>query len=125
MRRPLSTKAFGLTLSSMFNLGLMIVFATASVGCGTIQNVRRECHPETKCPAVYGGTKQDLALGMDVLMDTSCGHAGLPGCVIQKVFVAPYLLTVDLALSAIADTFTLPLMIGIARDQKEVRNETE
>jgi Protein of unknown function (DUF1375) len=61
---------------------------------------------------VYGGVLFDARHGLDLFTDSSCGHAGLPGCVLQKGIVAPYFWLVDLPVSAVFDTLTLPLTIG-------------
>jgi uncharacterized protein YceK len=44
----------------------------------------------------------------EVLGDCTGGHGGLPGRVVQILLVGPVVLAVDLPLSAVADTLTLP-----------------
>jgi uncharacterized protein YceK len=99
MRRELS--AWLVTVLAIYGAG----------GCGTVQNLRGS---QAGMPyrQMYGGVAFDAKQGLDLLTDPTCGHAGPPGCVLQKAILAPYLWTVDLALSAVLDTLTLPITVA-------------
>ena len=107
----------------MSKLVLPIVVAVAFGGCGTISNLRGNCR-DPGCPKSYGGVSDDIDWGWDVLTDSSCGHGGLPGCIVQKLIVAPYVLTVDLPLSVVGDTLTLPSTMNAPHEQPEGGMET-
>src|SRR5262245_16820208 len=83
-------------------------------GCGTMANFRGS---QTGMPyrQMYGGVVFDARHGLGLLTDRTCGHGGVPGCVLQKGILCPYFWTVDLALSAVLDTLTLPITVGTPR----------
>jgi uncharacterized protein YceK len=87
-------------------LALCSIWAIA--GCGTVENLRGT-DEDIKTGRPFGGVRYDVEAAVTMLEDTSGGHGGLLGRSLQLV-LGPYLLLVDLPLSAVADTLTLPLV---------------
>jgi uncharacterized protein YceK len=80
-------------------------------GCGTLVNLSNEGDPAPemkKLPmGVYGGVRTDAQLGKSYLKESFSGR--YPGWAsIYGFSVGSYLLSVDLPLSAVGDTLTLP-----------------
>jgi uncharacterized protein YceK len=96
---------------------VVVILATCGismmVGCGTVQNLRGgdQYIPSGR---VYGGVRYDIEKGIGLLIDGSGGCAGLSGRALQLI-IGPCLLMVDLPLSAVADTVTLPICQGYLR----------
>lgn len=77
-------------------------------GCGTFKNLQgKDEYIPTGRP--YGGVRYDYESSMEMLADHTGGHGGVLGRSLQLV-VAPYLLLVDLPLSAVGDTLTLHII---------------
>jgi uncharacterized protein YceK len=92
-----------------FLLAVATCAACAAGGCGTVENLQgTDRSIPTGRP--YGGVRYDAELGMAMLADTSGGHGGLLGRSVQLLVLAPYFLAVDLPLSAVGDSLTLPLV---------------
>lgn len=78
-------------------------------GCGTIDNIRRPVMPapnstDAQVCRVYGGVRGHWAAIADYpWRDTPC---------VLDYIVLPAMAVVDLGLSAVGDTFTLPYTIG-------------
>jgi uncharacterized protein YceK len=108
-------------------LGVLLVFALG--GCGTVNNLRSPPKKDKDSPnaevvgtkAVYGGVGLDARVGTELLAaafgkerqaQESLFVAAVDGpC---KVGVGAWLLAVDLPLSAVADTLTLPVTVPAA-----------
>ncbi len=90
-------------------LGLFAIALVCS-GCGTVMNLEDKPttylrrYPGTEANRVYGGVRIDAERGCD-LFDLD-------------PLVATYVWAVDLPLSAVADTITLPITIKSALDRK-------
>ena len=109
---------------------LAAVLATALSGCGTLVNC---ANPEGKSPrAIYGGVRLDARNGMDHLNEAFSGNAPsfskLPKPpdpardFAVKTFCAGCgiaMLAVDLPVSAVADTLTLPVTVPSTLMQKQ------
>lgn len=88
---------------------LAIGACALSLSCGTFRNFYNDTDdPDLPHRQPYGGVQIDIILGVDMFDDERCGSARWPACVLQRVFVGPYLLSIDLVASALADTLTLP-----------------
>jgi uncharacterized protein YceK len=87
---------------------IAILAGALSVSCGTFRNFYNDTDRELPHRAPYGGVRIDVLLGVDMYDDERCGSGRWPACILQRTVVGPYLLTIDLAASAIADTVTLP-----------------
>ncbi len=104
-------------------MGLAAVLALAAGGCGTMNNLHPPAKADPEAPApvprsVYGGVALDARVGgkwlaapftaerlpqvslVESAVDSTC-----------KVGIAAWVLAVDLPLSAVADTLTLPVTI--------------
>jgi uncharacterized protein YceK len=110
-------------------MGLGTVLAFALGGCGTVNNLRPPPKKDKEdantqalgTRAVYGGVGLDArtaaawlagAFGTEPQPQESLTSAALDGpC---KVGIGAWLLAVDLPLSALADTLTLPLTVSAA-----------
>jgi uncharacterized protein YceK len=80
-------------------------------GCGTVQNLTGG--PSGTDPArPYGGVATDVKLAATCLTDSSGGHGGLAGRIAQVCVVVSYLLLIDLPLSYVGDSITLPFTYG-------------
>jgi uncharacterized protein YceK len=79
----------------------MALAVAALAGCGTCINLGGEPLTGGGTREVYGGVAWDASVVSNTLQD-----GGLP-----YILVGAYLLAVDLPLSAVADTLTLPLTI--------------
>ncbi len=100
-------------------------------GCGTMVNCLSVNGPAAK--EIYGGVKQDAQSGSDHLVEAfsrQCpsfsgypGNPSLGGQVLMKSFCAGCglcMLAVDLPVSAVTDTLTLPLTIpATAKKRKD------
>jgi uncharacterized protein YceK len=80
-------------------------------GCGTVLNLTAGCwHGKvdqgTCSPEVYGGVHRDL----DCAAESLVLHSPLPE-VLGGLVQVPVILCIDLPLSAVADTLTLPLTL--------------
>jgi uncharacterized protein YceK len=84
-------------------------------GCGTVGNLTGG-PSGAEPPHAYGGVRLDVESAAANLTDSSGGHGGLPGRLVQVCVVAPYLLLIDLPLSVVGDTLTLPLSEGTANN---------
>lgn len=88
---------------------LLVVAGALAVSCGTFRNFYNDTDiPDLPSRQPYGGVRIDIILGVDMYSDERCGSGRWPACILQRVFVGPYLLTLDLAASALTDTLTLP-----------------
>jgi len=86
-----------------------ICWSCGACGCGTFENLRGE-DPYVPTERVYGGVRYDFEKSMIMLADTSGGHGGWLGRSAQ-LLLGPYLLLVDLPISAVGDTLTLPILL--------------
>ena len=81
-----------------------IIICSIAGGCGTLVNLPEAEYPGMLKPDVtrlpYGGVRMDAAIGSDCLLSPPYG-----------VPVGAYILFVDLPLSAIGDTLTLPYVL--------------
>jgi uncharacterized protein YceK len=117
--------------------GLAAVLAVALGGCGTMNNLRppekgdRE-EPAPAGPSVYGGVGLDARVGakwlaaafaaerlpqvsfLESAVDSTC-----------KVGIGTYVLAVDLPLSAVADTLTLPVTIPAMQSKPQRRTPAD
>jgi uncharacterized protein YceK len=89
---------------------LLPVFACGlSLSCGTFRNFYNDTNrDDLPHRQPYGGVRIDVILGVEMFSDERCGDGGWPACVLERVFVGPYLLSLDLLASAVLDTVTLP-----------------
>jgi uncharacterized protein YceK len=98
--------------------GSLLMLATFTVlpGCGTVANLRSS--EDTAAPMkIYGGVVADVESSKNLLTDETGGHGGLSGRALELA-IAPYLLLIDLPLSAIADSLTLPIVINAAKSDE-------
>jgi uncharacterized protein YceK len=96
------------------------VVASALSGCGTVHNF---CGDKADAPQyeVFGGVRSDVSVGVEHLhFDPTVDHGDYPArtCADPTVqFCAKaigwYLLAVDLPLSAVGDTLTLPVTLPV------------
>jgi uncharacterized protein YceK len=94
---------------------LVLCAICLAAGCGTVKNLEgTDAYIPTR--RVYGGVRYDAQVAITMLGDTSGGHGGLTGRLIQLT-LSPYVLLVDLPLSAIGDTLTLPLVYPKLEEQ--------
>ncbi len=107
-------------------VGLGVAFAFALAGCGTVNNLRPQRKPDKDnpnaaalgCKGVYGGVGLDARVGTAMLagafstepqpQESLLASALDAPC---KMGIAAWLLAVDLPLSAVADTLTLPVTV--------------
>jgi hypothetical protein len=88
---------------------LVVVACALSASCGTFRNFYNDTNlPDLPYRQPYGGVQIDVILGVEMFTDEDCGRRGWPACVLQRVLVGPYLLSLDLLASALLDTVTLP-----------------
>lgn len=88
---------------------LVGVVAVLSASCGTFRNFHNDTdRDDLPHRQPYGGVRIDVILGVDMFSEARCTDRGWEACVLQRVFVGPYLLSLDLLLSAVLDTATLP-----------------
>jgi uncharacterized protein YceK len=106
--------------------GLAAVLAFALGGCGTMNNLRPPEKADKEAPApvpqaVYGGVGLDAQVGAkwlaapfvaERLPQVSLLESAVDGTC--KVGIGAYVLAIDLPLSAVADTLTLPVTIPAA-----------
>jgi uncharacterized protein YceK len=89
-------------------LGMLALTLSAGSGCGTVMNLEDkpaiglQRPPGTPANRVYGGVRLDADRGWDALSDGSNPALGM------------YLWFVDLPLSALGDTVTLPITLRAA-----------
>ena len=106
--------------------GLAGALACALGGCGTANNLLmpeklEKGQPPGPVPAhVYGGVALDARVGSAWLTAPFLGQLPAEVSPVEravdttcKVAIATYLLSVDLPLSAVADTVTLPLTLAV------------
>jgi uncharacterized protein YceK len=116
---------------------LAAVLAVALGGCGTMNNLRPpekgdKESPAPAGPSVYGGVGLDAQVGakwlaaafmaerlpqvsfLESAVDSTC-----------KVGIGAYVLAVDLPLSAVADTLTLPVTIPAMRNKAQGRTPAD
>lgn len=85
-------------------------------GCGTLLHISSphgnpDCDPSK--PEIYGGVSQDVNWAWQLRSDAPSGS--YPAAVkIAQLVVAPCVLCIDLPLSAVADTLTLPVTLRSA-----------
>ena len=86
--------------SRVITFGLALFSLT---GCGTVSNLENDCSP-------YGGIAETMTAGKSRLE-----HIGEGKCIppVYDYAAATYLFAIDLPLSAIGDTLTLPITIPI------------
>lgn len=88
---------------------LVVVAGALSASCGTFRNFHNDTdRDDLPHRQPYGGVRIDVILGVDMFSEERCANRGWEACVLQRVFVGPYLLSLDLLLSAVLDTATLP-----------------
>jgi uncharacterized protein YceK len=119
---------------------LVVVLTPAAVGCGTFINLIPEHHkygrPGPRPLKVYGGVQTDFDFGTETMAKAFQGEQPRSLGPVAKVLGAGYIagmgawfLVVDLPLSAVADTLTLPVTIPAAmkNDQADAQtgNRTE
>ena len=63
-------------------------------------------------PRVFGGVRLDVKAAANYLGDATGGQGGLPGRACQVCVLAPYFPLIDLPLSRVGDTLTLPWADG-------------
>lgn len=99
---------------------IVTAFLVATVpllsGCGTLLNISFP-HGNPDCdhsnPEIYGGVSEDVNWAWQLLSDAPSGS--YPAAVkIAQLVVAPCVLCIDLPLSAVADTLTLPVTVRSA-----------
>jgi uncharacterized protein YceK len=101
-------------------LALWAICAVCAVpGCGTVQNLR-DSAADPPAARVYGGVRYDIEGSTNDLTDMDGGHGGLPGLLVERV-LGTYLLLVDLPLSAVGDTLTLPITWAASKEQHEAK----
>ena len=101
---------------------LAAVFVTAFSGCGTVVNCINGDHPAAR--EIYGGVKQDAQNGSHHLVEAFSGPAPnfskipKPPNIVSDFAAKSYcagrgvgMLAVDLPVSAVTDTLTLPLTV--------------
>lgn len=93
--------------------------ALAGSGCGTVSNLRRASSPFDDRPEVYGGVQEDVHWGSHLLAHGVGGWDGLLGRA-ASLAMAPYVFCIDLPLSAVGDTLTLPVAIRASREPEAV-----
>jgi uncharacterized protein YceK len=85
-------------------------------GCGTVNNLSGGQAP-------YGGVQQDAKAGSKNLIDWRDGYWRVPGGYAippsLSLLASAYLLGVDLPLSAVADTLTLPFTVAVAWQKED------
>lgn len=86
---------------------LVVVACALSASCGTFRNFYNDTDYELPYRQPYGGVQIDVIMGVDMFSDERCDRSW-PSCFLQRVFVGPYLLSLDLVGSALLDTVTLP-----------------
>jgi uncharacterized protein YceK len=98
---------------------VFLLAATVPVlsGCGTVVNLSRPggnpFYEFRSQPEIYGGVCEDMRWAWTLVSDSPSGSYPVAGKVAQLV-VAPCVLCIDLPLSAVADTLTLPLTVRSA-----------
>jgi uncharacterized protein YceK len=107
-------------------VGLGAAIAFALVGCGTVNNLRPQRKPDKDNPnaaalgvkGVYGGVGLDARAATAMLAGVFSTEAQPQESLLVsamdapcKVGIATWLLAVDLPLSAVADTLTLPMTV--------------
>jgi uncharacterized protein YceK len=102
---------------------LAAVLAFAAGGCGTMNNLRPPPKADKEAPAVvprsvYGGVALDARVGANWLAAPFVGERLPQVSMVEsavdstcKMGIAAYVLAVDLPLSAVADTLTLPVTV--------------
>lgn len=111
---------------------LAAVFAAALVGCGTVTNCVSGDHRAAR--EIYGGVRQDAHNGSRHLTEAFTGPAPCFSKIpkppnVARDFVAKSfcagcgvgMLAVDLPVSAVADTLTLPLTVSATLMKKKPR----
>jgi uncharacterized protein YceK len=105
-----------MTRRSLLLLFLAAAFPLLS-GCGTVLNLARPggnpFYEFQSQPKMYGGVCEDVRWAWTLVSDSPGGSYPIAGKVAQLV-VAPCVLCIDLPLSAVADTLTLPLTVRSA-----------
>src|SRR5260370_727692 len=100
---------------------LLMVALSAATGCGTMMNLDTSSAAFGMIPTqrVYGGIQSDVELAdRNFQMASEGGGEG-----VARGVVGAYLLLVDLPLSLVGDTLTLPVTIpAAARHEEAERN---
>ena len=100
-------------MAKRFAGGLAVLVMAAVSGCGTTMNLAEGSGPfqfaEAAGPRVYGGVRYDAAMGSLWLLGGFLEPALAP--------LGLYVLAVDMPLSFIGDTLTLPWTVGAAVDR--------
>jgi uncharacterized protein YceK len=92
---------------------LLVATSCFGNGCGTVRNLA------SGDPDIYGGTQKDVKL---VMTPGALRNSGNPvGITVGPILAAA--VVADVGLSAVADTVTLPLVIGM-RQNKNGSNES-
>src|SRR5262249_16167514 len=105
-------------MSRANRLALLVICATCVVpGCGTVQYLS-DSATESEGARPYGGVRYGVEGSTSLLMDTTGGHGGLPGFLVGK-FLGTYWLLVDLPLSVVGDTLTLPVVWAKSMEQRK------
>ena len=84
--------------------------AVTGMGCGTMGNLHRDQPPFCERPTIYGGIREDVSWGSGLLAHGFGGWDGLLGRAVSLA-VVPYVFCIDLPLSAVGDTLTLPITV--------------
>jgi uncharacterized protein YceK len=118
-------------------VGLGAVLAFALAGCGTVNNLRPQPKKDKDNPnaealggkGIYGGVGLDARVGAAMLAGAFTTEAQPQESLMVsamdapcKVGVAAWLLAVDLPLSAVADTLTLPVTVPATLKNKGQAN---
>jgi uncharacterized protein YceK len=111
--------------------GPLIVLLAVTVplsGCGTAINLCRgspylvpadpHTNPTGK-PEIYGGVYEDAILAWKLLTDSPSDSYPVADRVAELLVYAPGVLCIDLPLSGVADTLTLPLTVRSALHENE------
>src|SRR4051794_14950700 len=94
-------------------------------GCGTLMNLPdlsgMEVLDMTPDQRVYGGVLRDAEFGAESLKNTVSAEG--KGGRLDSLVASAYLLLVDLPLSAVGDTLTLPITLRASQKRSERMND--
>ena len=103
-------------MANAYVLAILCCSVMVLSGCGTVTNLKgNDPYATTGIP--YGGVQYDLDQAVGFLTYSPCSHDTCLG--LMLVPCAAVFFVVDIPLSAIGDTITLPLLPAKSMDLKE------
>lgn len=111
----------------MTRLSLLLCLLLPAVGCGTMSNMKGSPYagvaPSGAAPELYGGVGNDLRWVVEEVEKTASIDE-LPLAPL-RIALAGYFGLVDLPLSLVGDTLTLPVVIGGIREQPKQKSSPD